>query len=50
MVIVVSPLFNNMTRFLKAAEPVLVKAIVSKLAIQAFHQSILGRLAGLNKV
>jgi len=44
------PGFNLALRFLQRQQPVLVEALIPKLAIEAFDQGILDRFPWLNKV
>ncbi len=50
MVVMLSPFINFISCLINCSEPVLVKAFVSELAVQAFNECILCRFAGLNKV
>src|SRR5579863_632263 len=50
VVIVVPPRFDDLTRFSQAREHVLVEAFVAQLAVEAFDECVLDRLARLNVV
>ena len=50
MVVVIAPFIDFIPCFLKCPEPVLIKAFIPKLSIQALNECILCRLSWLNKV
>ena len=50
VVIVVPPRFDALTRFSQAHEHVLVEAFVAQLAVEAFDECVLDRLARLDVV
>ena len=49
MVIVVTPLINYVSGCVQRSEPVCIQALFTELAIEAFNECILRRLAWLDK-
>ena len=49
LVIVLSPLVDDNPGMVKGVEPVLIQALIPELAIEAFDECILCRLARLNQ-
>ena len=48
LIVVYSPLFYDTALLLKAQEPVLVKAFISELPVEALYIGVLNRLARIN--
>jgi len=49
VVIVVTPLINYVSGFVQRSEPMSIQALFAELAIKAFNECILRRLAWLDK-
>ena len=48
-VVVIAPLLNRFLCFIDRSEPMLIQALISEFAIQAFDKGVLSGLAGLDK-
>ena len=50
LVVILAPGFNQVARFGEPEEKMLIEALVAKFAVEAFDESVLHRLAGLDVV
>ena len=49
LVLVLAPVLDHFARLVQGEKPVLVQALVAKLAVEALHEGVLSRLPGLDE-
>lgn len=50
LVVVHSPAFDDFPGVFQNGEPVEVQTVIAESTVEAFHECVLGRFAGLDKV